>query len=386
MDPSAARTTPCPCGSGRLVGPADFVYADPCYAYEAEERAARVAAWLERERTRGVVKEYHRKWNLEITPWTGGDNDPDPARRMVFYTGVGHPNHLAGSPVPLFLSIPTLTRYRTVYAGQGQDWPVQNFGVPWAGDSGAFAALMLNKDRAGHPWSWCPDEYGSTWVGLIEAISHEAPRELGPDFVAVQDWPCEPKVRAHTGYTVREHQEMTLESYRYLAREFYFVPWLPTLQGWHPWEYVEHFEMYRRAGIDLRGERVGIGSVCRRGAARDVARVLGTLAPCGMRMHGFGVSIDALRLAGHLLASSDSQAWSWTARAEGIRLPGCTHRGKPNPKTGVHDCRNCFRYALAYREEVMDALRECDRTRSGVVSEEVEQLALDLFDPSGLLV
>lgn len=331
------------------------------------------------------------RYRLHLTRPESRRDNPDPALRMRFYTGVGHPNHLADSPVPLFLSIPTLTRYKTVYAGQGEDWPVQSFGARWAGDSGAYAALMLNKNRDGHPWSWDADSYGSTWVGLIEAISHEAPQYLGPDFVAVQDWPCEAPVRARTGCTVREHQEMTLESYRYLAREFYFVPWLPTLQGWHPWEYVEHFEMYRRAGIDLRGERVGIGSVCRRGAPRSVARVLGTLAPYGMRMHGFGVSIDALRLAGHLLASSDSQAWSFTARTEGIRLDGCEHLSRPDAETGERtptDCRNCFRYALAYREEALDALRWCDANRDAAGQDGAEQL--DIFDmldtPSGLLV
>ncbi len=79
-----------------------------------------------------------------------------------------------------------------------------------------------------------------------------------------------------------------------------------------------------------------------------------------MRMHGFGVSVNGLRLAGHLLASSDSQAWSTTARLEGLRLPGCTHTRRPDA-AGVRrpsDCRNCFRYALAYREEVIAALTQ----------------------------
>ncbi|NIL64720.1 hypothetical protein HCB39_26250 [Salinispora arenicola] len=71
------------------------------------------------------------------------------------------------------------------------------------------------------------------------------------------------------------------------------------------------------------------------------------------------MSINALRLVGPLLAISDSQAWSATARRERIRLPGCTHLSRPDPLTGCRvptDCRNCFRYALAYREELMDAL------------------------------
>lgn len=278
-----------------------------------------------------------------FTPWTRTADGSDPAREMTFYLGVGHPTHLVGSPVPLFLSAPTLARYRTT----GDRMPLQ-MGSPWAGDSGAYAALMLNKNSNEHPWSWHPDEYGGMWVRLID--------DIGPcDFVAIQDWPCEPSVRERTKATVREHQEDTLRSYLYLAEEFYMVPWLPVLQGWHPWEYVEHFEMYAKAGVDLTGRRVGIGSVCRRGSQNGIAQVLQTLAPFGMRMHGFGVSINGLRLAGHLLASSDSQAWSATARRENIRLDGCTHTGRDGRP---NDCRNCFRYALHYRERVMDALRE----------------------------
>ncbi len=307
------------------------------------------------------------RWGLHLTPADTRPDHADPARRMRYYTGVGHPYHLSDTPAPLFISIPTLTRY-AAYRGQGQDWPCQSFGARWAGDSGAYAALMLNKDNDAHPWSMDPDTYGSLWVTYVEAISHEAPQYLGPDFIAVQDWPCEPGVRERTGMSVREHQELTLESYLYLSREFDFLPWLPILQGWTPAEYVDHFAMYERAGIDLRGQRVGIGSVCRRGSQAGISAVLHALAPLGMRMHGFGVSINGLRLAGHLLASSDSQAWSATARRERIRLDGCTHMSRPDRVTGERqetDCRNCFRYALAYREEVMQALRDgaADRTR-----------------------
>jgi hypothetical protein len=132
-------------------------------------------------------------------------------------------------------------------------------------------------------------------------------------------------------------------------------PWLPILQGWRPEEYLEHYEMYRAAGVDLTGQLVGVGSVCRRGSQDDIEKVIRTLAPLGMRMHAFGLSINGLRKVGHLLASSDSQAWSKTAREENILLPGCDHRSRA---TGdLTDCRNCFRYALAYREEVLEAVR-----------------------------
>ncbi|TCB90468.1 hypothetical protein E0H26_26970 [Micromonospora zingiberis] len=288
-----------------------------------------------------------------VTPWTISEFHPDPARRTTFYLGVGHPHRLNDSPVPLFLSATTLARYRR----RGDDFPVRMNGAPWAGDSGAYAALILRADPEGHPWFAHPDEYAAMWTRFQEDVGP-------PDVIGIQDWPCEPQCLRRTGATVREHQEATLANYLYLAEQFPHVPWLPTLQGWHPWEYVEHHRMYQAAGVDLAGMRVGVGSLCRRGSQREVARVLGTLAPLGMRMHGFGVSINALRLVGPLLASSDSQAWSATARRERIRLPGCTHLSRPDPLTGSRvptDCRNCFRYALAYREEVMDALRYAAR-------------------------
>lgn len=311
---------------------------------------------------------FETEWG-PVTRWTTNEFHPDPARRMTYYTGVGHPHHLNHSPVPLFLSSPTLARYRS----RGEDFPVR-MGAPWAGDSGAYAALMLRANPEDHPWFAHPDEYGSMWARLVSDVGP-------PDFVGIQDWPCEEQCLRRTGSTVREHQEATLHNYLYLAEEFPFVPWLPTLQGWHPWEYVEHYRMYRAVGVELAGQRVGIGSLCRRGSQTDIAEVVGTLAPLGMRMHAYGVSINGLRLMGHLLGSSDSQAWSATARYEHIRLPECTHMSRPDPVTGVQvptDCRNCFRYAVRYREEVLDAVRESASRADGMPG----QMSLDVFGAS----
>jgi hypothetical protein len=314
-----------------------------------DERRAR---WEEHVARYGLGPDrWATQWG-PVTPYTRSEFHPDPARRWTFYLGVGHPHHLRHSPVPLFLSATTLARYRS----RSEDFPVR-MNSPWAGDSGAYAALMLTTRPDEHPWWMHPDEYGGMWVRFMEDVGP-------PDFVAVQDVPCEPGARRRTGLSVREHQEATLRSYLYLAEQFPMVPWLATLQGWHPWEYLEHAAMYERAGVTLAGRKVGVGSLCRRGSQRDIAAVLAALAPLGMLIHGFGVSVNALRLIGHLVDSSDSQAWSATARAEHIRLPGCTHMSRPDRVTGVRtptDCRNCFRYALAYREEVMDAVRQAAR-------------------------
>ena len=109
---------------------------------------------------------------------------------MIFYTGAHHPNWLATSTIPLFLSVTTLARYRS----RGDAWPIRGTsGAPWAGDSGAYAALMLAADGDGHPWSLDGELYGGLWLRLVEEIGRR------PDFIAPQDWPCEPGVLARTG-------------------------------------------------------------------------------------------------------------------------------------------------------------------------------------------
>jgi hypothetical protein len=260
-----------------------------------------------------------------------------------FYLGTGMPNWLGEVRAPLFISATRLARYK----GRDEDWPVTAAGYPWAGDSGAYSALVLTSDTDEHPWWAHPDVYGGAWVRF------QMDSGRPPDFVGIQDWPCEDQCLRRTRATVREHQEATLHNYLYLEENFPMVPWLRTLQGGRPWEYLEHYQMYLDAGVEMAGERVGVGSICRRGSQHEVAAVVRALSGFGMRLHGFGASINALRLIGHLLSSSDSQAWSSTARLEKLRLPGCTHLGRDGQP---NNCANCPRYALAYRQEALAAV------------------------------
>jgi hypothetical protein len=57
--------------------------------------------------------------------------------------------------------------------------------------------LLENMRRAGvTEWPWmCSDPYGSLWLRLIEDVGETSGYGTGPDFVAVQDWPCEPGAR-----------------------------------------------------------------------------------------------------------------------------------------------------------------------------------------------
>lgn len=302
----------------------------------------------ERARRRWLAPTVDTQWGT-ITNWTP---DPtDPGRATTVYLGTGHTHHLNHSPVPLFISATALYRYK----GRGDRWPVTATGKGgWALDSGAYTALAMDTKRP-HPWHFPLDEFGGMVLRMADDIGR------APDFAAIPDMPCEPMVRARTGFTSLQHAEFTVDAYCYLAEEFPWVEWLPVLQGWEPDEYEACERMYLERGVDLAGaRRVGLGSICRRGSETEIAALVERFAGRGYRLHGFGVSIKGLRRIGHLLASTDSQAWSDTARKEHLMLPGCEHWSKPDKVTGARrltDCRNCFRYALAYREEMIEAIR-----------------------------
>ncbi|MGW5456614.1 deazapurine DNA modification protein DpdA family protein [Nocardia sp. NPDC003979] len=158
--------------------------------------------------------------------------------------------------------------------------------------------------------------------------------------------------------------------------------WVPIVRR----KYVDHYRMYLETGVTMTGETVGVGSVCRRGSQYAVAEVIATLAPLGMRLHGFGLSLGALRLVGHLVSSSDTQAWSYTARRQHIRLPGCTHTTRPDPITGAStptDCRNCFKWARAYRERALDAVRHAARTAAASPASELPPRSRDRAHRAG---
>lgn len=286
---------------------------------------------------------------------------------MRFYLGTHRPNWLRSMEVPLFISASTVGAYAPVDwmigpslpGNRGGDlWPLKNpsratwtgAGL-WAFDSGAY---MANNPRTGpnpdHPWHQQPDVFGGMVSRIIESTA------IPPAFAAPQDWPCEGPVRAVTGFSVYQHQELTLENFVYLAEQFYFVPWAPVLQGWDRHEYIRHIEMYEQAGVCLADfDTVGLGSVCRRGRVREIVALVEAVQTYALQrygkhlpLHGFGMEIRALRRVAHLLSSSDSLSWSIQARNDQIRLPDCTHRSQY--------CNNCPDYALQWYWKVQDAI------------------------------
>jgi len=240
--------------------------------------------------------------------------------------------------VPLFVTYNLLSAYRR----HGDAFP-KGIAADYAIDSGAYTEIS----RYGE-WRDPPDIYGGRIYRFIDDIGRR------PDFVAIQDFPCERSALAASGLTVDDHLKLTLDSLLYLRAEFPHVNWLPVLQGWRLEDYLRHEAMHRSAGIDLAEEPlVGLGSVCKRDSTAEIAAIVTALSARGIRLHGFGVKRGGLARVGHMLTSADSMAWSATARRSGIRLPGCLYRGP---------CNNCPRYARQWRLDTLDALASPQQT------------------------
>lgn len=298
--------------------------------------------------------------------------------RMVlplFYTTTHRPGWLWDGRVdfPLMVSYRNLRTVRNPRLAR----------VRWCLDSGGFTEIS----QFGR-WTFTVREYVARVAELDRQVG-------GLDWAASMDWMCEPevvhggmagKVRAvGTGLSVAEHQRLTVEAFveaqelwpQYSDAE---CPVMPTLQGYEPWEYEQCHVLYEQAGVRLAEyPLVPVGSVCRRSSTKEIRDIVRTIARMDVSTHWFGVKISGIRLAGitegvivredgdrypHGPASLDSAAWSIDARwGEPLGDGGCAHRGR---------CQNCHRYAAAYRERVLAALRDAYRQQLAGVQGELD--------------
>ncbi|MGY5009935.1 deazapurine DNA modification protein DpdA family protein [Streptomyces sp. 900105755] len=206
--------------------------------------------------------------------------------------------------------------------------------TPWMLDSGGFTELSKYGQ-----WTVSPYEYAAAARRYYDEIGMM-------DVCAIQDWMCEDEILAKTGLTVERHQYKTVASFLNLMTLDADLPWMPVLQGFTLDDYLRCVDLYERAGVDLTLETVvGIGSVCRRQTTDEAVRIIETLWSMGIRLHGFGFKVTGLRETSHLLYSSDSLAWSLNATKR-APMSGCTHK----------HCGNCPRYALAWRNRLLNSL------------------------------
>ena len=250
-----------------------------------------------------------------------------------FYLGTHKPVWLSRFDIPMFVSRNSLVTYKKLPRALGR----------WALDSGGFTEIS---------------KYGR-WRTDIETFIADVRRfrdEVGNmDWSACQDWMCEPHMLELTGGSVESHQLMTTTNYIELRHRAPDIPWAPVLQGWGWGDHVRHAELYKQHGVDLtKCPAVGIGSVCRRqGTTRGILLIteIAEALP-GVRLHGFGFKTDGLLGLKELpmdfpLYSSDSLAWSYSAR-RAPPLPGCRHKS----------CSNCSRWAMNWRENLMNRMGE----------------------------
>lgn len=197
-------------------------------------------------------------------------------------------------------------------------------------DSGGFTQIS----RYG-AWDISPQNYA--------LFARRCMTEIGNlDFVAPMDWMCESFVLAKTGKSLREHQRLTVENYIDLVSIDPGVPWIPVVQGYSVDDYLRCVDLYQKHGVDLRQNAlVGVGSVCRRQAENEAVLIFHTLHAIGLKLHGFGVKIRGMARYRSVLTSSDSMAWSYSARRNEM-IEGCTH--------SYENCANCPLYALRWHE------------------------------------
>jgi hypothetical protein len=197
--------------------------------------------------------------------------------------------------VPLFVSVRVLSKRVRLPEPR----------TAWALDSGAFSELAQHGR-----FVTTADEYAAEVERLRAGMPHL-------QWVAPQDWMCEPFILAETGLTVSEHQARTVGNFLDL-RDRLGPLVIPVIQGYGPAEYDRCVSLYQDAGVDLQAERVvGVGSVCRRSGTSEARRLLRYLSQHGLRMHGFGLKGTTFLALRDLLTSADSMAWSAAARREG---------------------------------------------------------------------
>ena len=174
----------------------------------------------------------------------------------------------------------------------------KNIAIPFMLDSGAYSVILKYGK---YPFS--PEEYSR---GI---------EKWHPDIAWTMDYPCEEKVREAGGYNPLTAQDMTNDNQIKLLDQG--VNTQMVVQGYKPEEYLVNLDKIKSAG--LLTEHLGIGSICRRGQLREIARIIRLIhnnVPAWVKLHGFGIKTSVLTQtdAKFYLYSADSQSWDYEAR------------------------------------------------------------------------
>lgn len=183
-------------------------------------------------------------------------------------------------------------------------------------DSGAFTELAKYGEYRYSPYEYALDLYRLYTKKICNIVA-----------AVTQDYMCEQFMLNKTGLSIEDHQRLTIERYDQIKMWLHIffkgnIPFhlMPVLQGYQPIDYFRHVLMY---GSRLTpGMWVGVGSVCKRNSQPEsiaaVLRTIKVLRP-DLQLHGFGVKLTAFTHPDvvELLDTSDSMAWSYSARFTG---------------------------------------------------------------------
>ena len=156
-----------------------------------------------------------------------------------------------------------------------------------------------------------------------------------PPIAWTYDYPCEPVIRQKYCYTPSKAQDMTNKNTIILRDKYGLKNVMNVVQGWELKDYLENIDKIKEAG--LLTERLGIGSICRRGQTKEIVRIINAIrknTPGWVKLHGFGVKISVLKRteAKFLLNSVDSTAWNMERRyyswSKGNNNKGLTWKDK----------------------------------------------------------
>ena len=169
--------------------------------------------------------------------------------------------------------------------------------IPFMMDSGAFSVILKYGK-----YPFTPEEYAS---GI---------EKWHPDIAWTMDYPCEPSVQKRGGYNPKTAQELTMDNQIRLLDLNTNTQMV--VQGWEISDYLANLDRIKEQG--LLTEHLGIGSICRRGQVKEIARIIRAVhnnVPEGIKLHGFGIKTSILSMDSvHWLYSADSMSWDMERR------------------------------------------------------------------------
>jgi len=200
------------------------------------------------------------------------------------------------------------------YYGTTWIWPIQY--LPRVMISASFLRTRKSKLKIEKPWMMDSGIGGMFKDGSRPRLSLEEYANIislhEPPIAWTYDYPCESSIIAKYCYTVSKAQDMTNENTAILRDSYGLKNVMSVVQGWDLNDYLENIDKIKSAG--LLTERLGIGSICRRGQTREITRIVKAIhnnVPNWVKLHGFGVKTSVLKTeAIFLLDSADSSAWN----------------------------------------------------------------------------